>query len=489
MILGSGGERWAIHHGEALDVLPTLKGESFDALVTDPPAGIGFMGKGWDSPSEYPLAPPGSEAVVRAVEDRTRFVAYLARIFRECRAVLKPGAHAVVWSIPRTSGSTATALEDAGFEIRDVVTHLFGSGFPKSLDVSKAIDRARDDEPCVREICRFVRKAMEKAGLSSRAIAAEFGFHSRMVDHWAARDTDSQPTLPTNDQWERLKELLGGAPPEIDAEVRRLNERKGEPDEAWEERESTGVAGDRGGFGGKRLGYSGNPRKDVPASDDAEKWAGWGTSLKPASELWIIARKPFRGTVAANVLAHGTGALNVEASRVPVEGEDARWPPNVVLSHAEECGELCAPGCAVSELGEAARFFRRFRYVPKPSAVERNAGLEGLEPGAVVRSNAAKASADRGETVERSETSSGFNATYQAENFHPTVKPVELMRWLVGLVTPPGGTVLDPFAGSGSTGVAALRDGFRFVGIERVEAFAAIAIRRIEEDMPLFNRG
>ena len=346
--------------GDCREVMRSMSEDSVDAIVTDPPAGIGFMGREWDSDKG----------------GRDKWIAWLANIMRECLRVLKPGGHAVVWALPRTSHWTGMAIEDAGFTIRDVITHNFGSGFPKSLDISKAIDKRRDDD--IRPVCRFLRAAMESAGKSSREIADTFGFNARMVDHWAARDTDSQPTCPTREQWERLRGMLGFGD-DMDAEVWRLNGRKGQPGDAWVGAEVVGAYPSlTGGLPGKRFTARDNLIRN-PATDDARTWEGWGTALKPSGEHWILARKPLGGTVAANVLKYGTGGLNVDACRVGYQSADdqaaaaaaaaaqrlrrdpnrtaewgfkngqgalapylatmqgGRWPANLLLSHSPDC--------------------------------------------------------------------------------------------------------------------------------------------------------
>lgn len=358
-----------LHRGDCLDVLRALPDASVDSVVTDPPAGIAFMGKAWDEDKG----------------GRRQWIAWLAEVMGEALRVLKPGGHALVWALPRTSHWTATALEDAGFEVRDCLVHVFGSGFPKSMDVSKAMDKAAGAE-------------REVVGLSSR--------HG------------------------------GGA-----------------------------CVFENGGFA-----TNGKPTITAPATDLAKQWTGWGTALKPASEHWWLVRKPLIGTVAANVERHGTGALNIDASRVessdtlvrpPVQRNNnavfghglgagtqieplGRWPPNILFAHGETCdGDSCENGCPVLQLdlqnNGASRFFPVFRYQAKPSKSEKG-----------------------------------------ATNVHPTVKSIALMDWLIRLVTPLGGVVLDPFLGSGTTGVAAVKGGFGFIGIEREDEYLAIARARIE---------
>ncbi len=303
-----GAEAWHVEHGDSLWLLKCLPSCSVDAVVTDPPAGIKFMGRKWDDDRG----------------GRRQWIAWLAAILTECRRVMKPGAHALIWALPRTAHWTGTAIEDAGLDVRQKFYHHFGSAIPKSHNVSKAIDKKRDDVPEVRAVCRWLRAEMERAGKSAQDIAAEFGFHSRMIDHWAARDTDSQPTLPTLQQWDALRELLAFGD-EMDLEVLRLNLRKGQPGEAWADRPSVG-AGKSSCFNSstpentRTVGALRFEAYDVTtgATDDAKRWEGFGTDVKPATEEWILARKPLEGTVAANVCKHGTGALNLDATRVGV---------------------------------------------------------------------------------------------------------------------------------------------------------------------------
>lgn len=380
---------------DCLIALKSLPDNSVDSLVTDPPAGISFMGKDWDKDKG----------------GRDQWIAWMTEVMQECLRVMKPGAHGLVWAIPRTSHWTATALENAGFEVRDVVTHLFGSGFPKSLDISKAIDKAAGKE-------RTEVIGQKHCGLHHRG-----GSNSFTDDNWKAENRDGDYVNIT-----------------------------------------------------------------APATPEAKQWQGFGTALKPASEHWILVRKPCsEKTVAANVLKHGCGGINIDGCRIGISSDDpnhrkpsvewqnadnpnvthfgsggrpienlntqGRFPANLLLSHTLFCDDECDDSCPVRLLdeqsgvskggnrGQQIKRFRgasRFFYVAKASKRERGEG-----------------------------------------NSHPTVKPQKLMQYLITLITPPNGTVLDPFAGSGSTLVAAKALGFKFIGIEREKEYFDIATRRV----------
>lgn len=397
-----------ILNGDCLLVLPTLPAESVDAVVTDPPYELGFMGKRWDASG----------------------IAYNGSLWAEVLRVLKPGGHLLAFGGTRTYHRMACAIEDAGFEVRDSLHWIYGSGFPKSLDVSKAIDKAAGAE---REV---VGSKLGRAGYSLAKSKGALMF---------------------------------------------------------------------GGIGG-----SGDPAREcaitAPATDAARQWDGWGTALKPAHEPVVVARKPLVGTVADNVQQHGTGALNIDGCRVgmadwgkrPPRTPNAilgggkgtnltaseapegmgRWPSNLLLSHTPECGESCAEDCAVAEMD------RQSGQSKTPTSVTRGAGGQH---GAYSPIGAQQNVPSYGDSGGASRFFPVFR--YQAKasksdrgtgNTHPTVKPVALMEWLLTLVVPPGGTVLDPFTGSGTTGVAAVRKGIRFIGIEREAEYAAIARVRIE---------
>lgn len=199
-----------VHEGDAFDVLAELPADSVHAVVTDPPYGLAFMGRDWDDfePREYQQ--------------------WCGEWAREAKRVLRPGGHLLAFSGNRTHHRLFTGVEDAGFEVRDTLTWHYGSGFPKALDVSKAIDKQRDDEAEQRVVCRWLRERIVDSEFTTGDIADHFEFDRRMVEHWAARDSDSQPSTPTLEQWRELKELIGFGD-DMDPLVNWLNDRKGEP--------------------------------------------------------------------------------------------------------------------------------------------------------------------------------------------------------------------------------------------------------------------
>lgn len=470
--------------GDCLAVMPTLEAESVDAIVSDPPYGLAFMGKAWDH------GVPGPE------------------FWREALRVAKPGAHLVAFGGSRTYHRLTCAIEDAGWEIRDCLSWLYGSGFPKSLDVSKAMDKMDAAEEQLARRYRFT-EWVRSTGATSRQI--DEATATNMGGHYTT--SASQPAIMTREHLEACRHLLGGADipewVERECDIRSVESRNFAERKVLAHRTMT-----QGG--GNSLQIRAGERREVeanitaPATTLAREWQGWGTALKPAWEPIILARKPLTGTVAANVTQYGTGALNVDATRIGTEatirpngpigfhgggsggvgGSDSgRWPANVCLDD-EAAAMLDAQtgtlkpatsrtdtvsaglfhggnaGTVYGDSGGASRFF----YTAKASRREREAGLEGMP---------IKTAAKLCDTGYESDTRFDGQPQPKAANHHPTVKPIALMRWLCRLVTPKGGLILDPFTGSGTTGCASVLEGFRFVGIEREPEYAAIAEKRI----------
>jgi DNA modification methylase len=410
--------RYTLHQGDNREVLKTFADNSIDSIVTDPPYELGFMGKKWDSSG----------------------IAYDATLWAECLRVLKPGGHLIAFGGTRTYHRMAVAIEDAGFEIRDSIQWLYGSGFPKGLNISKQLDKIMEATP---EIISTVE------GKKSTGSG---------VYNWN-------------------KEEQGTHKPEYHI--------------------------------------------TAPSSDVAKQWDGWNTALKPACEPAVLARKPLSGTVADNVMTWGCGALNIDGCRIATDDNlnggsygnttrevdqyfngkkpggagqfvqpFGRWPANVIFD--KEAAQMLdaqsghsvskatprnntqsifnAPNRIVtgghSDSGGASRFF----YVAKASTKEREAGLDGMAMQNNMRVNAPR------------ENEEAKHATVRA-NYHPTVKPIELMQYLVRLVTPPNGVILDPFMGSGSTGCAAMLEKVQFIGIELNQEYVDIAEKRIRHWM------
>jgi DNA modification methylase len=419
---------WTIHHGDCREVMATLDAESVDAIVSDPPYFLGFMNKGWDKKNPKALdcdglpgsrghgRKPGESSSIARQNSIASYNVHLEWAIAALR-VAKPGAHLLAFGGTRTYHRLACAIEDAGWEIRDCVMWVYGSGFPKSHDVSKAIDKAAGEERSDKFEGAFTRRA----GPTGNKKCDDCG------------------------KW-----LVSGSPCRC-------------------------------------------PRpQDAPATDAARQWQGWGTALKPAWEPIIVARKPLVGTVAENVLTHGTGAINVDGCRV---GTDAvtintwddgakpfgggaghaytgrtvqgRWPANLIHDGSEEVVGLFPDRDGAVSNGSKGTTGSNGIYNEGWGAVAQKPGR--ADSGSAARFfYCAKASkADRG-----------------SDNKHPTVKPTDLMRYLCRLVTPPGGVVLDPFTGSGSTGKAAILEGFRFIGIEREAEYVEIAKARIAAAMP-----
>ena len=412
--------------GDCLDKLKELDDNSIDSIVTDPPYGLAFMGKRWD----YDV--PSKD------------------IWEECLRVLKPGGYLLSFAGSRTYHRMAVRIEDAGFEIRDQIMWVYGSGFPKSMNIGIQVDKKLGNQ---REVVgEKVRGDVEKAKENGAGYLAD----------------------PAN-------------------------------------RNNT-----------KQFGYG-----TQTITKGNSEWEGWGTALKPAHEPIVMARKPFKGTVVDNVLEWGTGGINIDDSRIGYVSDydkkhqedirkgggtffggngvskseevdmQGRFPANIIFD--EEAGRMLDEQSGITrsgvvkndkgayegtsnigflrgvsnksnqhgDIGGASRFF----YCPKTSKTDRNEGLDDFEDKLTqgMRANAGPALVGDDESGRTT-----------AKNNHPTVKPTDLMLYLIRLVTPRGGTTLDPFMGSGSTGKGAVRGGFDFVGIEREQEYFEIAEARIE---------
>lgn len=368
--------------GDCVESLRTLPDGAYESCVTDPPYGTGFMNQKWDITG----------------------VTYSVEMWSEILRVLKPGAHLLSFGGTRTFHRMACAIEDAGFEIRDMVQWIYGSGFPKNHDIGKAIDKA--------------------AGVEREVVGNTGRNPERLIKF---KEQDGCKRNPTNETI------------------------------------------------------------TAPATPEAKQWDGWGTALKPANEPICLARKPLgEKTIAANVLRHGTGGINIDGCRVEscetvgarasnrdgvsrrrlkfgmkeFEGNptSGRYPANVI--HDGSYG-------VTAGMSSAARYF----YCAKASSRERSAGLGGFEE---------KACGMMEDDNYPIKTGSGNLRNTTRRNHHPTVKPLALMRYLCRLITPPNGIVLDPFAGSGTTGVAAIMEGFGFIGMEISVEYATIAMSRME---------
>ena len=393
--------------GDALALMREMPEASVDAIVTDPPYGLKFMGKAWDH------GIPG--------------VPYWEAALR----VAKPGAHLLAFGGTRTFHRLTCAIEDAGWEIRDCVMWVYGSGFPKSHDVSKAMDRA--------------------AGVEREVVGPRANVHSR-GEH------------KLHEGWKRPWQ------DDLKAVERSMSE-------------------------------------TAPATDAAKKWQGWGTALKPAWEPVIMARKPLVGTVADNVQRYGTGALNVDGCRIETNGEVLQTSTTTVPKygdHGDGRGGSVAmlPSSTISKPSAqhvSGRWPANVVHDGSEEVVERFPAMAGgnfatKRPSAVGFTSGDKAEptvdspsyGDSGSAARFFYCAKASRSERGEVNNHPTVKPVALMQWLCRLVTPPAGVILDPFMGSGSTGIAADREGFAFVGFDLNPEYVELARRRIAADCPLF---
>lgn len=445
---------YRVRLGDCMDMLRELEADSIDSMVTDPPSGIAFMGEQWDTDKG----------------GRDEWIAWLEGVMREVIRVLKPGAHALVWALPRTSHWTATALEDAGFEIRDIHHHLFATGFPKSLDLSKAVDAHLGAE---RETKAIERRLNEPSGIVSvgRGRTMTVRKIGDPVTAAAAAEGVGTALKPAAEHWILVRKPLAGT------HAKNFLEH--------------GV----GGINIEECRIGSDVVENAPAGNTPEHVynLGMGTGMGDGDGTTAIGRWPAHLSLEHAPGCIPTGAhVDKHAIRINTPGEpDSRnlkfgmGRQTTTTTTTTTSTYRCVIGCPVRELdaqgtshgasreageGGASRFF----FVAKPSSGEKDIGLDEIEA-----SSAAEA-------THRKEGSAGLESTRAGagrdggRNIHPTVKSIDLMRWLVRLITPPHGVVLDPFAGSGTTGIAALLEGCSFVGSEQEERFHRIAEARIK---------
>ena len=529
---------------DCIKAMKEMPDNSVDSIVTDPPYELGFMGKSWDSSG----------------------IAFNVEVWQEALRVLKPGGHLLAFSGSRTYHRMACAIEDAGFEIRDQIMYVYGSGFPKSLNVKKA---AKDkvcqcsvewsygtDTQGTESQAEYDLRLMQNADLS-QTINAENKQGQVLFTQLQEQGTpstkggESKKGLEDGKEssvegWGNTQETKGqlqgseihSLPAGVSADGSQGRLHNGTPisdgsmdgqdansDRSGQSQESQSIGqpqGELGALSNQRGSQAGGSwqicgRCNKPLID------GWGTALKPAHEPIVLARKPLIGTVANNVLTYGTGGLNIDGARVGravddiskggygnggvgvgtigegngegqnaewIESTQGRWPANFIHDGSDEVVALfpdskgngatgggeggiwttgnkqqVSPG--FTDSGSAARFF----YCSKASKRDRNEGLDGFAP---KKQDESRKEGNVGGDNPRN------RGVHERVNHHPTVKPTDLMRYLCRLITPPNGTVLDPFMGSGSTGKACAYEGFDFIGIEQSAEYVAIAQARID---------
>jgi DNA modification methylase len=439
-------------------------------------------------------------------------------LWKEVYRVLKPGGHILSFAGSRTYHRMAVNIEDAGFEIRDMLGWLYGSGFPKSHNIGKAVDKFGGNNHLSKKIASELKKARTKRNITLKQADILFCNGSTNYSWYEGRPAgqripDEKTFEKISDEWFELKEI---------SKLVKQAERE------VVGKKTSGI-GTAFGEGEWKSGKAEEVDITIPKTEQAKQWEGWGTALKPAHEPIVMARKPFNTSVAENVLTHGTGGINIDECRVGTDEikektttggkkafwnadgnnkgfqrhsgngtshEQGRFPANIMHDGSEEVLEIF-PETSPSKRhyrtspknknvcygvynenntirghndeGTAARFF----YCAKASKAERNMGLDNL---AWEKENFETKKA--GGMSGRNDGSMG-SITYN-KNHHPTVKPIKLMEYLVRLVTPKEGIVLEPFAGSGTTLIACKQQGFNYIGIEREKEYCDIAEARLK---------
>ena len=581
-----------IRLGDCLEVLKTIPDNSIDSVVTDPPYGLGFMNKEWDSPEKLraltqresdrsaerkaegksPTDAPFSKSVppglaIKGAKEGKWFQEWCELWAVECLRILKPGGHILSFSAPRTYHRMATAFEDAGFEIRDQLMWVFASGFPKSHNISKSLIKLADEKERTEQNTEHDLRCMPNSNLQeTELIVKEQG---KTLLNRMSEQSISLSEYPTNTIWgeesilegrNNLQETEGEL---YGSEIHKMSEGVfGDGEERWihngtqigDGETSQQIIDENGSSPSHRPQSSkqSNTKSNVVSEqltsqeirEIAQRYNNFGSALKPAHEPIVMARKPLsEKSIAENVLKHGTGGINIDGSRIEtsesekvktegnvigdertsvaagqfgdgafVAGTDltnGRFPANIIFD--EEAGQLLDEQSGVKQYNKnredngtylgghrkeyvgtenneiekkiKGQFFNdkggasRFFYCPKAAKSDRNEGLDEFE----------KKKSGIGSTYAGNQKTSNISGnpdrqTDPKANHHPTVKPVDLMRYLINLITPPNGTILDPFMGSGSTGKAAIRCGVNFIGIEKEQEYMDIASARIEHE-------
>jgi len=455
MKLYSENNDYKLYQGSMLDMLEVIEPNTIDSVVCDPPYELNFMGKGWDNSG----------------------IAFQKETWQKCYEVLKPGGYLLAFGGSRTFHRIACAIEDAGFEIRDTIMWLYGSGFPKSMNIGLAIDK--------------------KNGVESKVI----GKYNPHRDGSIRKHIDNS----------KFSNLAGTEKKYIEGGLKDLKE---------------------------------------PTLEIAKQWQGWGTALKPSFEPIIVARKPFKGSLVDNVIEYGVGGINIDECRVGNEerfnpsatiGKDGiynwntttnenedykgqivngRFPANTILTYDEtDFDEVCGgfpntksgkngirqsnsqnvncygkgigikAGMNNGEYGDSGSASRYF-YCAKASKKDRDEGLDEFEEKTAGELQGGRKEGSAGSIMQNANGGTRVNpyagAGIPKKNVHPTVKPTELMQYLVRLVSPDGATILDCFNGSGSTGKAVMYENkernknYKYIGIELTEEYLPIAKARIE---------
>ena len=438
MKLYSFDENYKLYNGNMLNMMEIIEPNSIDAIVTDPPYELNFMNKSWDNSG----------------------IVFRKETWRKCHDALKSGGYMLVFGGSRTFHRIACAIEDAGFEIRDTIMWLYGSGFPKSMDISKQIDkRGGKSTSWFGEYLKNVLKErnMTQSDLSKHFLSKNGGI-TGCVHNWV-----EGKNMPTVKQFNKICEIL-------DLPFEKMKEAEREVIGKKEYTDNKNIMS-VSNYNGERIHLD----ITIPSTDLAKQWDGWGTNLKPSFEPIIVARKPLKDSLVNNIIENGVGGINIDECRVELNGDKktrsgcktrednishlkfranqvnkednskGRFPSNTILTYDDsDFDEVCG---GLGDEGSASRYF----YCAKTSKRDRNEGLSSNN-----------------------------------KNIHPTVKPTSLMQYLIRLVTPKGGTVLDPFNGSGSTGKACMYENadrnanYKYIGVELTEEYLPISKARIE---------